>query len=45
MNQTQRFMDNATYVERYAWFGAFADLSGVNPVCPLPSFMHNIQYH
>ena len=30
MNQTQTFMDATDYVERYAWFGAFKDLQGVN---------------
>ena len=30
MNQTQTFMDGTDYVERYAWFGAFKDLQGVN---------------
>ncbi|KAI0793109.1 glycosyl hydrolase catalytic core-domain-containing protein [Irpex lacteus] len=31
MSQTQSFMDATDYVERYAWFGAFKDLQGVNP--------------
>jgi len=29
--QTQSFMDNVSYVERYAWFGAMENLQGVNP--------------
>jgi hypothetical protein len=32
MNKTQSFMDNAIFVERYSWFGAMRDMSGVNPV-------------
>lgn len=32
MNATQEFMDNTDWVERYAWFGAFKDLQGVNEV-------------
>lgn len=32
MNRTQIFMDNAPFVERYAWFGAMRNLQGVNPV-------------
>ncbi|KAF9526566.1 glycosyl hydrolase catalytic core-domain-containing protein [Crepidotus variabilis] len=31
MNTTQAFMDNASFVERYAWFGAMKNLQGVNP--------------
>ncbi|KIJ68082.1 glycoside hydrolase family 128 protein [Hydnomerulius pinastri MD-312] len=31
VNQTQGFMDNTDYVERYAWFGAMENLQGVNP--------------
>jgi hypothetical protein len=34
MNQTQSFMDQSTFVERYAWFGAMENLQGVNPVGP-----------
>ncbi|TFK22859.1 hypothetical protein FA15DRAFT_621881 [Coprinopsis marcescibilis] len=30
MNKTQSFMDNATFVERYAWFGAMKNMQGVN---------------
>lgn len=30
MNATQEFMDNTDWVERYAWFGAFKNLQGVN---------------
>jgi len=30
MNKTQTFMDNADFVERYAWFGAMRDMQGVN---------------
>jgi Glycosyl hydrolase catalytic core len=33
MNQTQSFMDQSTFVERYAWFGAMENLQGVNMVC------------
>ena len=32
MNITESFLDAADYVERYAWFGAFPNLGGVNPV-------------
>lgn len=32
MNVTQSFMDATDWVERYAWFGAFTDLQGVNEV-------------
>jgi hypothetical protein len=32
MNQTQSFMDETDYVERYAWYGAMENLGGVNPV-------------
>ena len=35
LNQTQAFLDTAEYVERYAWFGAFPNLGGVNPVSGL----------
>jgi hypothetical protein len=31
LNQTQEFMDQSPYVERYAWFGAMENLYGVNP--------------
>ncbi|KAJ3510135.1 hypothetical protein NLJ89_g4849 [Agrocybe chaxingu] len=31
MNVTQSFMDNAEFVERYAWFGAMKDMNNVNP--------------
>ncbi|KAI0698125.1 glycosyl hydrolase catalytic core-domain-containing protein [Cytidiella melzeri] len=31
MNQTESFMDATDFVERYAWFGAFRNLQGVNP--------------
>ncbi|KAI0347295.1 glycoside hydrolase [Trametopsis cervina] len=41
MNATQEFMDNTEWVERYAWFGAFMDLQGVNQVRLHPlSFLH-----
>ncbi|KAH8103620.1 glycosyl hydrolase catalytic core-domain-containing protein [Cristinia sonorae] len=30
MNTTQSFMDNTDWVERYSWFGAMRNLSGVN---------------
>ena len=33
MNATQSFMDQTDWVERYAWFGAMRNLSGVNEVC------------
>jgi len=32
MNITESFLDAADYVERYAWFGAFPNLDGVNPL-------------
>lgn len=32
LNVTQTFMDSSEFVERYAWFGAMKDMSGVNPV-------------
>ena len=32
LGQTQAFMDQAPFVERYAWFGAMENLQGVNPV-------------
>lgn len=32
MNATQSFMDETEWVERYAWFGAMKDMSGVNQV-------------
>ena len=35
MNRTQSFMDNTSFVERYAWFGAMRDMQGVNPVSPV----------
>ncbi|KAJ2935127.1 hypothetical protein H1R20_g1980, partial [Candolleomyces eurysporus] len=31
LNQTQNFMDETEWVERYAWFGAMRNLQGVNP--------------
>jgi len=31
MRQTQGFMDQSSFVERYAWFGAMENLQGVNP--------------
>jgi len=31
MRQTQGFMDQSSFVERYAWFGAMENLYGVNP--------------
>ncbi|KAJ8518600.1 hypothetical protein ONZ45_g4354 [Pleurotus djamor] len=30
LHETQSFMDNATFVERYAWFGAMRDMQDVN---------------
>jgi len=30
MNATESFMDSTDWVERYAWFGAMIDMSGVN---------------
>ncbi|KII92629.1 glycoside hydrolase family 128 protein [Plicaturopsis crispa FD-325 SS-3] len=30
LNETQTFMDETDWVERYAWFGAMEDLQGVN---------------
>ncbi|EKM59705.1 uncharacterized protein PHACADRAFT_158145 [Phanerochaete carnosa HHB-10118-sp] len=30
MNATQQFMDTTDWVQRYAWFGAFTNLQGVN---------------
>ncbi|KAK7695626.1 hypothetical protein QCA50_000262 [Cerrena zonata] len=30
MNATQAFMDTTDWVERYSWFGAMKDMSGVN---------------
>ncbi|KAI0334701.1 glycoside hydrolase [Cubamyces sp. BRFM 1775] len=30
MNVTQQFMDETSWVERYAWFGAMVNLQGVN---------------
>ena len=35
-------MDNATYVERYAWFGAMRNLQGVNPANALLDGKGNI---
>jgi len=36
MNETQSFMDNTDWVERYAWFGAFRTMpSDVNPALAL----------
>lgn len=32
MNATQAYMDSTDWVERYAWFGAMKDMSGVNQV-------------
>lgn len=32
LNVTQTFMDNSDFVERYSWFGAMKDMSGVNSV-------------
>lgn len=33
MNETQSFMDNTDWVERYAWFGAFKTMpGGLSPV-------------
>jgi hypothetical protein len=32
LEQTQGWMDETGWVERYAWFGAMEDLDGVNPV-------------
>lgn len=32
LNVTQTFMDNSDFVERYSWFGAMKDMSGVNQV-------------
>lgn len=32
LNQTQGFMDQSPYVERYAWYGAMENLYGINPV-------------
>jgi len=31
MNETQSFMDETEWVERYAWYGAMENLQGVNP--------------
>ncbi|KAF9547698.1 hypothetical protein CPC08DRAFT_648661 [Agrocybe pediades] len=30
LNATQSYLDNATFVERYSWFGAMKDMQGVN---------------
>jgi len=30
LNQTQSYMDNTPFVERYAWYGAMKDLQGVD---------------
>ncbi|KAF9529084.1 glycosyl hydrolase catalytic core-domain-containing protein [Crepidotus variabilis] len=30
LNKTQSFMDNSTFVERYAWYGAMEDTTDVN---------------
>ncbi|PPQ89472.1 hypothetical protein CVT25_011998 [Psilocybe cyanescens] len=30
MNATQSYMDNADFVERYAWFGAMENMQGIN---------------
>lgn len=32
MNATQSFMDETSWVERYAWFGAMKEMQGVNEV-------------
>jgi hypothetical protein len=32
MNQTQSFMDQTDWVERYSWFGAMENMQGVNQV-------------
>jgi hypothetical protein len=32
MNETQSFMDQTDWVERYSWFGAMENLQGVNTV-------------
>jgi hypothetical protein len=32
MAETQSFMDNTEWVERYAWFGAMENLLGINQV-------------
>jgi len=32
LNDTQTFMDETEWVERYAWFGTMSDLGGVNPL-------------
>jgi hypothetical protein len=32
LNETQTFMDNTDWVERYSWFGAMTDMQGVNGV-------------
>jgi hypothetical protein len=32
MTETQSFMDNTEWVERYAWFGAMENLMGINQV-------------
>lgn len=38
MNATQSYMDQTDWVERYAWFGAMRNLSGVNQVSHFASF-------
>jgi len=42
LNQTQTFMDSVDWVERYAWFGAFRDLQGVNELDALMDQNGNI---
>jgi hypothetical protein len=34
LNQTQEFMDDTEWIERYSWFGVMRNLQGVNPVIP-----------
>ncbi|KAJ7907477.1 hypothetical protein B0H13DRAFT_1879524 [Mycena leptocephala] len=33
LRETQTFMDQIDWVERYAWYGVKRDLDGVNEVC------------
>ncbi|KAI0080729.1 glycoside hydrolase [Panus rudis PR-1116 ss-1] len=40
MNATQSFMDTTDWVERYAWFGAMKDMSGVNHAASNASHIH-----
>ena len=44
MNQTQMFMDQSSFVERYAWFGAMEQMQGVNSASDLCclSFLGNL---